>query len=197
MPPRPQDLLKLPVASWSDHFHKWKGCTACSLCTKRKKVVLGRGSIPCDVILVGEAPGQAEEVFGKPFWGPAGNKLQAIIDLAIDTAEINRRPNLFFTNTVACFPKGVTGKAHEPPEEAVKACQPRLQEIVELSEAKAIVMVGKVAQKSCPKLIDYDFEYSSNIIHPSALLQADPAIGPEMTRRCVAILRDLFETMGL
>lgn len=58
---------------------RWKGCTLCSLHEGRANVVLCRGVLPCDVLVVGEAPGHSENVLGEPFVGPAGRVLDHIL----------------------------------------------------------------------------------------------------------------------
>ncbi len=57
---------------WASHVEKWKSCTLCNLCDHRKHPALYKGSLPCDVLLIGEGPGTSEDVFGKPFVGPSG-----------------------------------------------------------------------------------------------------------------------------
>jgi uracil-DNA glycosylase len=68
---------------WSAHVDDWKDCTRCPLHTVRSNVVLARGSIPCDILFVGEAPGRSEDALGKPFVGPAGILLDEMIEDAL------------------------------------------------------------------------------------------------------------------
>jgi len=51
-------MPKMPVLSWSVHKSNWQNCTNCYLSETRSKVILGKGKLPCDVLFVGEAPGQ-------------------------------------------------------------------------------------------------------------------------------------------
>ncbi len=64
------------------HLAKWHDCTACSLHEHRGRMVFARGKIPCDVLFIGEAPGESEDVLGAPFKGPAGKLLDQIVERA-------------------------------------------------------------------------------------------------------------------
>lgn len=72
----------MPVSLYSSHVERWKDCEGCSLRDRRTRVVLYRGKIPCDVLFIGEAPGESEDVVGVPFVGPAGKLLDAMIQEA-------------------------------------------------------------------------------------------------------------------
>jgi uracil-DNA glycosylase len=64
------------------HVAQWRNCTACPLHIGRKQVVFARGKIPCDILFVGEAPGKSEDMHGQPFYGPAGQLLDDIVENA-------------------------------------------------------------------------------------------------------------------
>lgn len=82
------------------HRRKWKNCQKCPLCRSRGKIVLARGKIPSPLLLVGESPGESENVIGRPFIGPAGKLLDRILKVAVDG-----RVDYAITNLVACIPK--------------------------------------------------------------------------------------------
>ena len=67
---------------FQEHQNRWKDCTDCSLHASRIKVVLARGKLPCDILFTGEAPGESENVIGRPFIGPAGKLLDDIVGQA-------------------------------------------------------------------------------------------------------------------
>jgi uracil-DNA glycosylase family 4 len=70
---------------------KWgEGCGS-TQCAGANRVVLVRGSVPCDVLFIGEAPGQSEDVVGRPFVGPAGKLLDRIIEDALSGITVNKR----------------------------------------------------------------------------------------------------------
>ena len=190
-------MPKKPDRTYAGHKANWSGCTKCELSKCRSKVVLARGVIPADVLILGEAPGQSEDVLGKPFIGNAGKLFDDIIEQA---EEMSSQRAKLFTNLVACIPRdGEKGRAYkvtEPPKESIEACGPRLQELVKLANPRAIIMVGKLSQKWGPKIIDHDFEYSLDIIHPAALLRMDISQQGLAIQRTTVQIRDLFEKLN-
>ena len=165
---------------------RWNNCTDCFLCKKRNKIVLLRGKVPCSVLFIGEAPGVSEDLLGKPFVGPAGKLLDKIIKEATDSKDYA------LTNLVACIPKNEEGnKVSEPSEECIKACQERLQATVALCRPKVIVQVGKLAKKWVPKLLGNGFSYVT-IVHPAAILRADPMQRQLTIQRSIVMVRDAF-----
>jgi DNA polymerase len=128
---------------WELHIEKWTGCIACPLHEGRRNVVLARGQLPCQVLFIGEAPGESEDVEGAPFVGPAGQLLDSIIADSIPSTI-----RCAFTNVVACIPKEDGRKSHEgPTRECAKACEGRLREFVHIAQPLVIVQVGEVARK--------------------------------------------------
>lgn len=203
------------MTPWQSHVARWKDCRRCCLCDGRKTVVLARGKIPCDVLFIGEAPGDSENVLGQPFIGPAGKLLDEIIreagpdcrcqrDDSIDQRRIGsilgsasamclscgkeqlKDPlRLCFTNLVACFPREEKrAGTNEPPDEAIKACAPRLRELVEITQPRLIVTVGKLSDKWAPQATSREVQWAS-ILHPAAILRAPIAQRSLMIRRTV------------
>lgn len=130
--------------------------------------VFYRGEKTCEVLFIGEAPGNSEDVLGLPFIGPAGKLLDSILKDAV-------HPKRFIwgvTNIVCCAPwdnetDKFSRKTRPPSKEEAKACKPRLQELIELVQPKAVVLVGASASKylawcKLPRL---------SIIHPAAMLR--------------------------
>lgn len=78
----------IPLTPFKKFVAKWQdGCGSCQ-CESANKVVLCRGSIPCDVLFIGEAPGASEDILGQPFVGPAGKLLDGIIQEAFGDSEL-------------------------------------------------------------------------------------------------------------
>lgn len=190
------------------HKQRWEHCTDCPLCEGRQNVVLFRGSVPCDVLFVGEAPGQSEDVIGTPFVGPAGHLLDQIVEQALSQAGHEQdtgapRPDggwystwepadlrIGYTNLIACIPLDETGsKVHEPPEQSIKACRTRLEEQIDLCKPKLVVCVGKLAKKYLPP---YWEGPTVEIIHPAAILRAEVAQQTLLVRQAVVTLADAF-----
>ena len=195
--PSKRKTAELPIATtWAAHKSKWKDCKDCKLCDKRRRVVLGRGVLPCDVLFVGEAPGTSEDALGKPFVGPAGKLLDELIDAALANLGMDSprdRPRMAWTNMVACIPKYKPGEVGQPKRLEIEACSGRLNELVQLAKPQAIVMVGKLASQWAPKFIDYDFEYSIDLTHPASVLRESPARKGLSIDRIEIQLTELFE----
>jgi uracil-DNA glycosylase family 4 len=125
--------------AFGDFQNKWRGCQACPLSALRTQVVFGHGNLDASLAMIGEAPGEQEDKFGKPFVGPAGetfNKLLAAVGLT--------RESLWITNTCLCRPKiDKPGKSNRAPVVGeMQACFPRLLEELDIVKPKIIVLAG-------------------------------------------------------
>src|SRR3989440_7631345 len=100
-------------------------CRACQLWERATQTVFGEGATHAEVMLVGEQPGDREDVEGHPFVGPAGK----VLDRALDEAGIDRS-KVYLTNVVKHFnwePRGKRRIHKKPNAEHVAACRPRLE----------------------------------------------------------------------
>lgn len=184
------------ASAYQQHVAKWSSCTACALCERRKKVVLVRGKLPSDVLFIGEAPGQSEDVLGVPFVGPAGQLLDEIIEDAVEHSELLEPPRMAWTNLVACIPKDDSNtKVSEPPLDAIEVCSGRLKEIVAIANPRLIVMVGKLSEKYVKPTEVHRRRYVG-IVHPAAILRADVTQFGLMVQRCRSILSDAFDDLA-
>lgn len=190
------------MTPYQRHVTKWRDCDLCPLAATRKRVVLVRGSIPCDVLFVGEAPGPSEDVLGKPFVGPAGKLLDEIV---IRARNVNHEPEPYFpelrfafTNLVGCIPLDEhRDKFAEPSEESIVACLPKLGEIARIADPKIVVAVGKLAAKWLRgKRSPIDAFKVVEIVHPAAILRANEAARGLMAQKAVITLSDAFENIG-
>jgi DNA polymerase len=119
-----------------------KNCSLCTLCEFRTKIVMPDGNHDSNVVFVGEAPGENEDLIGRPFVGRSGKLLEKMmLDEGI------KRSDVLITNTVKCRPPG----NRDPTKEEMSACRPFLDH--ELSGRKVIVGLGKSA---CRDLIGYE-----------------------------------------
>ena len=119
-----------------------KNCSGCPLCKFRTKIVMPDGNPDSEIIFVGEAPGENEDLTGRPFVGRSGKLLEKIM-----LEEGIKRSDVLITNTVKCRPPG----NRDPTKEEMDACRPFLE--YELSERKIIVGLGRSA---CRDLIGYE-----------------------------------------
>ncbi len=115
-------------------------CTKCSLHKTRNKVVLGHGPVPCDLMLIGEAPGADEDEQGLPFVGRAGKLLTKILE----SVGIKRPDDIYIANTLKCRPPN--NRAPQTSEQ--EACKPFLEAQIRLVKPKIILLTGSPAVKA-------------------------------------------------
>ena len=147
---------------------KWLSCRKCRLWKTRRKVVLGRGVHPADVLLVGLAPGKSEDLVGDPFVGEAGR----ILDSALRWVRkrIGHKLSIYITNLVGCRPcvdNVKTSGNRDPEKDEIIACWPRVQKTISLVQPRAIVLLGKVSQGS---LLKY-YPDAISLSHPAYILR--------------------------
>ena len=173
--------------NWNNHVDKWRSCNLCPLHECRQNVVLARGSLPCDVLFIGEAPGKGEDTLGQPFVGPAGIMLDEIIKNNFDESL-----SLCFTNLVACIPLDEgKDKIPAPKKLHIEACQPRLQEMFSMSKCKAVVCVGKLSKDWVPKMLELGETVRVWIHHPARILRAMEVEKGMLLQYNEVVLRDL------
>lgn len=158
------------------HINRYSKCISCPLGKISKTKVFYRGSVPCDVLFVGEAPGDTELALGEPFLGPSGNLLNEII-----AESLNVKYSTCFTNTVLCTPAdSPSAKLRAPKKAEVSACSNRLFQFIDIVEPKYIIAVGRVAESSLKKLnLTYDY-----IPHPSSILKQEERGNLDRARAC-------------
>ena len=140
----------LPVQPLSDTSEdlsaKIRTCTACPLHCAATQAVVGEGALNSRIMVVGEQPGDQEDLAGRPFIGPAGQVLQE----ALEKAGVDRS-TLYLTNAVKHFRFRLQGRRriHQSPDEAhVAACRPWLAQEIALVRPKLIVSLGATALKA-------------------------------------------------
>lgn len=190
---------------YAAHVDQWKDCVLCPLCSIRRRTVFSRGNLPADVLFIGEAPGPSEDSLGKPFVGPAGKVLDLILEKTLESLPqetliggVVRHPRFCITNATLCYPgRDSKGTIKAPGKEAIKACNPRLVEFVELVSPKLIVRLGNVAKSATKELVE-NYPIRS-MIHPSAINYMDDIQMQHITvERCVARLTSwIIETCTL
>jgi len=161
-----------------------QGCHACDLWERATQTVFGQGPVPARLMLVGEQPGDQEDVRGEPFVGPAGR----ILDQALEEGGIDR-DTVFVTNVVKHFkwrpaPSGKRRLHEKPNRTEVGACLPWVESELALVRPEALVLLGATATAALvgPKVSvtrDHGVPLPSKLaplvvatIHPSAVLRA-------------------------
>jgi uracil-DNA glycosylase len=158
-----------------------EGCRGCHLWRPATQTVFGEGRRSSRVMLVGEQPGDREDLAGKPFVGPAGREL----DRGLEAAGIERR-DAYVTNVVKHFKFEERGKRriHQTPKRfEIDACMPWLEAELDVVKPEALVLLGAVAAKALlgssfkvtqhrGELLDSELApIVSATIHPSAILR--------------------------
>jgi uracil-DNA glycosylase len=108
-------------------------CTLCALSSARTNVVFGEGSPQAPLMMIGEGPGEVEDTTGRPFVGPAGQKLDEVM-----SSVGLRRADVYITNVVKCRPPG----NRVPARGEMEACSPYLEAQVALIKPALIVALG-------------------------------------------------------
>jgi uracil-DNA glycosylase len=160
------------------------GCTACPLHENATQTVFGEGLKRARLMLIGEQPGDREDIEGHPFVGPAGR----ILDEALDKADIERA-DAYVTNVVKHFkwtPKGKRRIHQTPRAEEIKACAPWLEAELDVVDPELLVCLGATAVRvvigsKARVMKDHGELLESKLgrtamptLHPSAILRADP-----------------------
>ena len=136
-----QDLSKLDYEEVKVIAEK---CTKCPLANGRNKVVFGNGPVPCDLMLIGEAPGADEDEQGLPFVGRAGQLLTQILA----SVDIKRPDDIYIANTVKCRPPN----NRAPLASEQEACRPYLEAQIRSIKPKIIILAGAPAVKAILKI---------------------------------------------
>ncbi|WP_460890926.1 uracil-DNA glycosylase, partial [Ramlibacter alkalitolerans] len=113
------------------------GCRACRLCEGRTNTVFGVGDLHADWMVIGEAPGENEDLQGEPFVGQAGK----LLDNMLAALGIRRGQGVYIANVLKCRPPG----NRNPLPEEIAQCEPFLRRQVELVRPKIILAVGRFA----------------------------------------------------
>ena len=183
------------------------GCRGCDLWEDATQTVFGDGAKHANVMLIGEQPGDREDIEGKPFVGPAGR----ILDEGLEAAQI-ARTSVYVTNAVKHFRFTRRGKRrlHEKPNsQQVRACRPWLQAEVETVRPSLLVLLGATAAQS---LLGPTFRVTQHrgkviptplgipavaTVHPSSILRApDGAAREEAMAAFIADLRSVKRQLG-
>jgi uracil-DNA glycosylase len=122
------------------------GCRACDLWEGATQPVMGEGAAHASLVLVGEQPGDREDIEGHPFVGPAGK----VLDQGLERAGIGR-DDVYITNAVKHFRYTLRGKRriHQKPDRwQVTACLPWLQSELAVVRPEALVCLGATAAQA-------------------------------------------------
>jgi DNA polymerase len=189
-----------PPATLEQLARAAKGCTACPLFERGTQTVFGEGPAGARLLLVGEQPGDAEDLAGRPFVGPAGR----LLDRALEAAGIDRG-RVYVTNAVKHFkwvPRGKRRIHSKPNAMEIQACFPWLEAeiaavrpavVVALGATAAQALLGRAFRVTKQRGVPLASALAGQVVatvHPSALLRApDDATRRAETERFIEDLR--------
>lgn len=115
-------------------------CRRCGLCRGRRNIVFGVGDPSADLVVIGEGPGEQEDLRGEPFVGPAGQMLDKMLENVLGLP----RNKVYILNVVKCRPPG----NRDPKPEEVAACRPFMDAQIRALQPKVGLVLGSVAFKT-------------------------------------------------
>ncbi len=188
VPSRPA-LPGVETLDWEALTERVANCRLCGLCEKRTQTVFGVGDREADWLLVGEAPGQQEDLRGEPFVGQAGK----LLDNMLRAVTLQRGENVYIANVLKCRPPN----NRDPQADEVASCEPYLKRQVALLKPRVIVVMGRFAaqsvlrtQASIASLRGRVHEYEGVPVivtyHPAYLLRSLPDKARAWTDWCLA-----------
>ena len=190
-------------AQWMQLAEQAKACQACPLWQGATQTVFGEGPVAARLMLVGEQPGDREDLQGHPFVGPAGR----LLDEALEQLGWPR-DQLYLTNAVKHFKYELRGKRRmhkSPAQREVQACAPWLEQEIATVDPGAIVALGATAARAVlghavPVLANRgqwlareDGRRVLITLHPSALLRDR---GPDRDAAIAEWIEDLRRAAG-
>jgi len=163
-------------AMLAELFHQVKTCQQCGLGKTRKNFVFGTGNPEALFMVIGEAPGEEEDLQGQPFVGAAG----ALLTKMLSAIDIDRKKHVFIANILKCRPP----RNRNPELTEVQACFSILSRQIEIIAPKVILLLGRIAAHSLLDTTDSIGKMRSNAheykgipvfvtYHPAALLRND------------------------
>ena len=182
------------MKTWEELYDECASCEKCELYKTRTNCVFGIGDRNADILFVGEAPGEKEDLSGTPFVGRAGQLLDKFL-FAVDIP----RESVYIANILKCRPP----KNRDPKPDEEDACMDYLREQVRLIKPKMIVCLGRI---SAQRLIAPNYRITKEhgqwvqkggflmtaVYHPALLLR-DPRKKEEMLEDMKAIKSKLDE----
>lgn len=175
-----------------------KQCRKCQLCEGRTNLVFGIGKKDADIMLIGEGPGENEDLQGQPFVGRSGQ----LLDKFLESVDLSRNKNVYIANMVKCRPP----KNRDPKPEEQDMCIDWLRKQFKIIRPKIIVCVGRI---SAQRLIYPNFKVTKEhgvfvekngvlmmgTFHPAAILR-NPN-NKELAFQDWLALRDKINELGI
>ncbi len=181
--------------TWEELESECGKCNRCALCHGRTNVVFGVGVRESGVMLIGEGPGEQEDLTGEPFVGRAGK----LLDDMLEIIDLYRDRNVYIANIVKCRPPN----NRDPLNAEQSACSKWLREQIKLVDPKIVICLGRIAAawfikpdfkitKEHGIFFDINGRSVTAIYHPAALLR-DPHKKPDTFIDLKAIQAKILE----
>jgi uracil-DNA glycosylase family 4 len=191
---RPARAIGVQTMDWPTLRETVAGCEACGLCKSRKNTVFGVGDEQADWMIVGEAPGENEDLRGEPFVGAAGQLLDNMLHAVGRSRTGQGSQGAYIANVLKCRPPA---NRNPQPEEVVQ-CEPYLARQVALVKPRVIVAMGRFAVQSLLKTTEpigrlrgrvHRYEGVPVIVsyHPAYLLRTPTDKGRAWADLCLAM----------
>jgi len=140
---------------------KSSNCTRCELHRGRRNIVVDRGNPEARIMIIGEAPGENEDIMGKAFVGKAGK----LLDEIMKAISFETERDMLIANIVKCRPP----ENRSPLQEEVAACVPYLHKQIELIHPRVILLLGAVALKHMiPEKGEFSMEHEAGTFFSSS-----------------------------
>lgn len=186
--------LKGEIMTLEELYQSMRQCQRCGLAATRTNLVFGAGKKDADLILIGEAPGEEEDLQGEPFVGRAGQLLNKILQ-SIGF----QRGDVYIANILKCRPPG----NRDPLPEEIRNCEPYLIQQLQIIKPKLILALGRIAAQTLLRTKDplaklrgkvHDYQGIKLIVtyHPAALLRYPGLKRP--TWEDVQLLRKIYDS---
>jgi uracil-DNA glycosylase len=193
-PARLKHASEISTMDWPALREAVAGCQACGLCQGRTQTVFGTGDEAADWMIVGEAPGENEDLQGEPFVGAAGQLLDNMLKAVGRSRTGTGAEGAFIANVLKCRPPA----NRNPQPEEVARCEPFLARQVALLKPKVIVAMGRFAVQALLKSNDpigrlrghvHHYEGVPVIVtyHPAYLLRTPTDKGKAWADLCLAM----------
>lgn len=139
VPAEMREVQSVSGLYWDSLKSHTLACRSCGLCETRTQVVFGVGNPSCSLMLIGEAPGEQEDLTGEPFVGKSGQ----LLDQMLKAIDLDRsvEKGVYIANTLKCRPPG----NRNPQPEELSACEPLLRRQIQLIRPKVLLAVGRFA----------------------------------------------------
>jgi uracil-DNA glycosylase len=143
--PEPTSRSDVRTMDWPALREAVASCRACALCEGRRNTVFGVGHERAHWMIVGEAPGEQEDLKGEPFVGAAGQLLDAMLHaLELTRHSAPAQQQVFIANTLKCRPP----RNRNPEPQELERCEPFLVRQIELVQPRIILAMGRFAVQS-------------------------------------------------